>query len=122
METMAVLADNNGMSDDLDTTAPQSKPVEWVMPEPVFRRTSGKLPSSFVKDVGADPVSENSTPPAIEDATPSSPPPNPISEPRPKSPVLKIVVVLLGLSAMVAFLIVFLSVVYYFFLWAPATE
>ena len=38
------------------------------------------------------------------------------SEPKPKSHTLKIVVLALAVAAMIAFLIVFLSVIYFFFL------
>jgi hypothetical protein len=79
------------------------------MPAPVFRKTSGRLPKDFEKRIGevgaVNIVSE-----------PDQPASSSIPEPRPKSPTLKIVVVALALAAMIAFLVVFLTVVYFFFL------
>jgi hypothetical protein len=102
------------IDDELNTTAPQSKPDVWKMPEPVFRRTSGKLPKAFADkateviesdgDVQAH-SSPEMTPPAI-----ASP------DPKPKSPILKLVLVALALGAMIAFIVVLLTVVYFFFL------
>jgi len=109
--------------DDIDTTAPSpryvdnSDPGEWKMPEPVFRKTSGKLPTGFQKKFETDDTT--SPPPTISSdgavAIPST-------EPRPKSPTLKIVAVALALAAMVAFLVVFLSVVYFFFLRSSGSD
>ena len=103
------------VEDDLNTTAPQSEPEVWKMPEPVFRRTSGKLPQGFTKSVEqepAEPSREDDTPTVdasqVSDTRPE--------EPKPKSPVLKIVVVVLGLGAMVGFLIAFLTAIYFLFL------
>ena len=93
--------------DELDTTAPQSKSAVWKMPEPVFRKTSGRLPSAFVRDIAGAPSETAPAPtPAEQNAV----------DPKPKNPTLKVIVVLLGLAAMIAFLIVFLTVVYFFFL------
>ena len=77
------------------------------MPEPVFRKTSGRLPESFVRK--AEPVTDRESDPA-DSSIPSSP------EPKPRGPVLKIVVVALALAAMIAFIAAFLTVVYFFFL------
>ena len=101
--------------DDINTTAPQSQPDEWQMPEPVFRRTSGKLPQGFAKPVEADDAVNNSVPPVEPAAQPSA---APISPPviGPKSSLVKMILVLLGLGAMIAFIVVFLTVLYFFFL------
>jgi hypothetical protein len=103
--------------DDLNTTAPQSKPDVWKMPEPVFRKTSGKLPQGVLSEVGTDETSEDPVPPAQETPDPPSAV-APISPPvvAPKSSAVKMILVLLGLAAMTAFLIVFLTVFYFFFL------
>src|SRR5687767_4976087 len=90
--------------DDLKTTVPNIKPVEWKMPEPVFRKTSGRLPESFVQRSFSE--AENISQPE----SPSVP------EPAPKSPTVKIVIVALALAAMIAFIAVFLTVVYFMFL------
>jgi len=99
--------------DDINTTAPQDKPAAatWTMPEPVFRKTSGRLPKDFEKrsdETGA--VKINSEPDESSNSVAS------YSEPTPKSHTLKIVVVVLALAAMIAFLVVFLTVIYFFFL------
>jgi hypothetical protein len=97
--------------DDINTTAPQDSPVTWKMPAPVFRKTSGRLPKDFEKrsgEVGA--VKIITEPSESADAVSS------YSDPKAKSHALKIVVVVLALAAMIAFLIVFLTVVYFFFL------
>ena len=102
--------------EDINTTAPQEKPAPaaWTMPAPVFRKTSGRLPKHFEKragEMGAVNISD-------ADQTSASS----IPEPRPKSPTLKIVVIALALAAMIAFLVVFLSVVYFFFLRANGSD
>jgi len=94
--------------DDINTTAPQENPaVAWTMPVPVFRKTSGRLPKDFAKRDGAP---GNIAEPLQQASTSLNP------DPRPKSPTLKIVVIALAVVAMIAFLVVFLSVVYIFFL------
>ena len=114
---MTLEANNQPIEDDeLSTTAP-NPPDEnvWKMPEPVFRRTSGKLPESYAKETAENGLGENSEPP-------NAPPAQPVAaavvspEPKPKNPALKIALVALGLGAMIAFLIVFLSIVYFLFL------
>jgi hypothetical protein len=98
--------------DDLDTTAPQSKPGEWKMPEPVFRRTSGRLPKGF-EDTSEEPTNSDDPSPDLG----PTPDPTPISsDVKPESGTLKIVVVALGLAAMIAFIVVLMTVVYFFFL------
>ena len=103
--------------EDLLTTAPSPQPSVWKMPDPVFRKTSGRLPEAF----------ENLKPPvqSSPDETPQNEPsenvtndpiaPTSYVEPRPKSPTLKIVVVVLGLAAMIAFIAVFLTIIYFLF-------
>ncbi len=103
--------------DDLNTTAP-NPPVKWQMPAPVFRRTSGKLPQGFEKEFEKAKAERAASPaePASEASPEISKTATSIAEPKPKSSALKLVLVLLGLAAMIGFLIVFLSVVYIFFL------
>ena len=107
------------MDDDLNTTAPQSKPEEWKMPEPVFRRTSGKLPGAFEREV-AKASAESETTPSDEPDVTQDEIPQGYSELEPaagpKNSVVKLILVLLGLAAMVGFLIVFLTVIYFLFL------
>ena len=100
------------VDDDLNTTAPQSEPEPWKMPEPVFRRTSGKLPQGFEKDIhfSSSEAEQSEAPGNLPHEAYRAP------EPAPRSPVLKIVLVVLGLVAMIAFLVVFLTVVYFYFL------
>jgi hypothetical protein len=46
--------------EDIDTTPTQgddtvpATPAKWTMPEPVFRQSSGKLPSGFTKNNGSE--------------------------------------------------------------------
>jgi hypothetical protein len=104
--------------DDLNTTAPNPKPDVWKMPEPVFRRTSGRLPQSFLKNYsspseGAEPAAADIDPPtaSVENAELSTA----HLQPKPKHPTVKIILVLLGLAAMVGFIVVFLTVLYFYF-------
>jgi hypothetical protein len=119
---MTAEANNNPQAieddDELNTTAPQSKPEVWKMPEPIFRKTSGKLPQGFVK---TEFVSEGATPEPQGDPSEDPPddPPNEsvvaYAEPKPQNPALKILLVLLGMGAMIAFIVVFLTVLYFLF-------
>lgn len=106
--------------DDLNTTAPSPRPDVWKMPEPVFQQTSGKLPAGYERNYSDDPT------PATESASSSGNEkpvvdlgPENISaslpEPKPANAKLKLVLVFLGLAAMIAFIVVFLTVVYFFF-------
>ena len=95
------------MDDDINTTMPQPKAEVWKMPEPVFRRTSGRLPKGFAKDAADEPITAEVPPATIASIE---------VEPKPKSPALKMIVVGLALAAMIAFLIVFLTIIYFFFL------
>lgn len=104
----------NPTNEDLNITAP-NPPTEWRMPDPVFRKTSGRLPQGYEKELenaraehaAADrqAAQPESTPPEVADP-----------EPSPKSSTLKLILVLLGLAAMIGFIAVFLTVVYFFFL------
>jgi hypothetical protein len=98
--------------DDLNTTAPNPEPEVWKMPEPVFQCTSGKLPQGYEKEVMAFSSAEASVPPSSSAPVPAAP--EPVI--KPKSSALKLMLVLLGIGAMVAFLVVFLTVVYFLFL------
>lgn len=108
--------------EDIDTTAPQSEPEVWRMPEPVFRRTSGKLPKAFVDQMNetissGDDVQAHSA----ETSIPVEPPSTASSVDaapvvKPKSDLLKLVVVALALGAMIAFIVVLVTVVYFLFL------
>ncbi|HUR99166.1 MAG TPA: hypothetical protein VMZ26_13955 [Pyrinomonadaceae bacterium] len=97
--------------EDLTTTAPNPQPNVWKMPDPVFRKTSGRLPKAFEREYFTEaPTQENPKPAAASDVNP----PN-HTEPAPQSPTLKIVLVGLGVLAMIVFIAVFLTVVYFFF-------
>ena len=98
--------------EELTTTAPNPRPDVWKMPDPVFRKTSGRLPKNFEREYFAEPVTQESPKPDASDVVD----PAPHSEPAPKSSTLKIILVVLGLLAMIAFIAVFLSVVYFMFL------
>src|SRR5688500_12747124 len=94
--------------DDLNTTVPNIRPDEWRMPEPVFQKTSGRLPESFVQRFQPPDAAEPDA--AHDPSVPLAP------EPQPKRPTLKVVIVVLALAAMIAFIGVFLTVVYFMFL------
>lgn len=107
----------NPVDEDITTTVPNppDEPV-WKMPEPVFRRTSGKLLEGFERNYPSEPPAPEST--AVVESRPEveafGSPTHPVV--KPKSSILKLILVLLGIAAMTAFLIVFLTFVYFFFL------
>lgn len=109
--------------DDLDTTAPQSKPDAWKMPEPVFRRTSGRPPRGFEETFGAtissDPEPSNTD--TLKQPT-ADVPDTSDAGPETKNPTVKLVLVLLGLAAMVGFISVFLTVLYFFLFRSTSPE
>ena len=107
---MAAEANNPVLDDELNTTAPQSNPTEWKMPEPVFRRTSGKLPKGFEKEAVSIMTGEH------ESSAPSTDAVEAYIEPKPSNPTLKLILVLLGILAMIAFIAVFLTIAYFLFL------
>lgn len=108
----------------------------WQMPEPKFQQSSGYLPQGYLDKVAfeAPPpaaVSAAAAAPAVEpefeppvEAQPdlseqlAEPPPPVISKPvaKERSPGARIAMILLGLLAMVAFIAIFLAVIYYLFL------
>lgn len=102
------------MDDEPTTDAPNLKPDVWIMPEPVFRKTSGRLPKPFEKRADDNDISSPQPSPDIDPQTPDAPVQQP--ESGPKNPVLKMVVVLLAVTAMIAFIAGFLTLVYFFFL------
>ncbi|MEO8042666.1 MAG: hypothetical protein ABI646_08660 [Acidobacteriota bacterium] len=105
-------------NEDLNTTAP-NPPLKWQMPEPVFRRTSGRLPQGFKKELEKAKAERAGSDPEVVNEIVRENPTNtnePDAEPEPKSSTLKLVLVLLGLAAMIGFIAVFLTVVYFFFL------
>ena len=100
--------------DELSTTAPNPRVDEtWQMPEPVFRKTSGRLPQGFEKDLENVTKERAAKITAVE---PSPPPPSAHSGPKPENPTLKLVLVILGIAGMIGFIAVFLTVVYFFFI------
>jgi len=113
---MTAEANNPALDDELNTTAPQSTPADWKMPEPVFRRTSGKLPKGFEKPFVPTPTGEHEASSQPASSQPSEDAVEAYVEPKPKNPTLKILVVALALIAMAAFIVAFLTVVYFIFL------
>ncbi|HQU93478.1 MAG TPA: hypothetical protein PLK77_14330 [Pyrinomonadaceae bacterium] len=130
---------------EADTTPPNpansavpSPGKGWQMPEPKFQQSSGYLPQGYLDKVAfeAPPPSEVSAAaatPATAPATASEPDVEPqpdlteqLAEPaapvvtapvaKERSAGARIAMILLGLLAMVAFLTVFLGVIYYLFL------
>jgi hypothetical protein len=117
---MTEAKDIQPIDDELNTTAPQGKPDAWIMPAPVFRKTSGKLPQGFVKDAESGEVPASSRAAAAIEVPPTTPDVVVPPQIKPKSPILKILLVVLGLAAMVAFIVVFLTVIYFYFFYGDA--
>ena len=120
----------NNTNPDLDpdqdqvTTAASPRPNVWKMPDPVFRKTSGRLPQGYEKELAnaraehaaADEAQQHTTPDQ-ESADPVvSAAPDPDRRPAPDTSSFKLILVLLGIAAMIAFIAVFITVVYFFFL------
>lgn len=103
----------NPIEDDLNTTVPNVQ-IEsaWKMPEPVFRKTSGKLPQGYERDVMT--LAGETADPAVAPVPPTTV--SSSSEIKPEGSTAKLMLVILGLGAMIAFLIVFLTVIYFYFL------
>jgi hypothetical protein len=130
---------------EADTTPPNpansavpSPGIGWQMPEPKFQQTSGYLPEGYLNKIAfeATPptaVSPVSAAPAIAPSPESGPdigpqpdlteqlappPPPVIAKPvvKERSSGARIAMIILGLLAMVAFIAVFLGVIYYLFL------
>jgi hypothetical protein len=110
----------------------------WQMPQPKFQQTSGYLPQGYIDQIGvaaaaasgaaAAPAMSPPAPGAAEvEAQPDltdqlAPPPAPaIAAPavKERSTAARAAMIVLGLLAMVAFLVLFLGVVYYLFLAPP---
>lgn len=113
---------------DLDqeqvTTAASPRPSVWKMPEPVFRKTSGRLPQGFEKELAsarakaaASDQAQHTTPDQAQaDPVTATTPDNRNPEPAADRSAVKLILVLLGIAGMIAFIAVFLTVVYFFFL------
>ncbi len=112
---MTIEANNPAIEDDdLNTTVPNPVSEGWKMPEPVFRKTSGKLPQGFEKRSLEEGVitlepEPGGTQPAAQPSISTEPTP-------PKSGTLKFILVALAVAAMIAFIAVFLTLLYFFFL------
>jgi hypothetical protein len=143
---------------DMDTTppnpavsAPPAQEGKWEMPRPVFRKTSGRLPQSFVPPAApsaADPTlsrvnTDVSAAAAAGEVDPAMPPADEaIVEPQPqiseeitlesdethvpevkkeRSPVVKAILIIGVLLVIAGFVALFLSVVYFLFL-TPTAE
>ncbi len=132
---------------EADTTPPNpansavpAPAAGWQMPEPKFQQTSGYLPEGYLDKVAfeapppsASPVAaglaaapEVASEPDIEpqpDLTEqlAEPPAPVIAKPtvKERSAGARIAFIVLGLIAMVAFIVIFLGVIYYLFLAPP---
>ena len=118
----------NNTNPDLDldpdrvSTAASPRPSVWKMPDPVFQKTSGRLPQGFEKEL-ANARAEHAADQA-QHTTPDQPEADPVVSaapefdppPPPDTSSFKLILVLLGIAAMIAFIAVFSTVVYFFFL------
>ena len=114
---MTIDSNNPAIDDeDLNTTAP-NPPIEWEMPEPVFRKTSGRLPQGFEKEL-ANARAEHAA--SLDEGASAPDEPVKLEEHNAalteKTSAVKLVLVLLAIVAMIAFLIIFVSLVYFFLL------
>lgn len=136
---------NELSTSEADTTPPNpansavpSPGAGWQMPEPKFQQTSGYLPEGYLDKIAfeAPPptdVSASAAGPAAAPATASEPDIEPqpdlteqlaetpapvVAKPlvKERSAGARVAMILLGLLAMVAFIAVFLGVIYYLFL------
>lgn len=122
-----------------NSAVPSPSGSGWQMPEPKFQQSSGYLPQGYLDKVAfeAPPPTDLSAAAAAPAVAPTAAETGPAIEPQPDlneqlapppapvitKPVVKersagarIAMIVLGLLAMVAFIAVFLGVVYYFFL------
>lgn len=116
---------------------PAAEPGQWVMQKPVFRQSSGYLPQGYEKLYGQ---SDGSTATAVAAAVATETPaaeeveilPQPdvseevtYAEPEPPAPVktrstaMRITLLVLGLLAMAAIIVMFLAVIYFLFFSSP---
>lgn len=99
--------------EDLNTTAP-NPPNEWQMPKPVFRKTSGRLPQGFEKEL-ENARAEHAASVAEEGTAEPTSPEFSRTDLTGKPSAVKLTLVLLALAAMIAFIAIFLTVIYFFF-------
>src|SRR5688572_22425262 len=97
--------------EELDTTAPSPLSEEWKMPAPIFRSSSGRLHKDVEQKAA---VSFSSAEDLASLPLAATPEVQAHAEPHPKSAALKFVVLALALGAMIAFIILFLTVIYFF--------
>jgi len=111
---------------------------QWVMPKPVFRKSSGYLPRGFEKLYGqADGTAATAVAAAVTTEEPSADEvevlPQPdlaeevvYAEPAPPAPVktrstaMRITLLVLGLLAMAAIIVAFLALIYFLFFSHPS--
>jgi len=109
----------------------------WQMPQPKFQQTSGYLPQGYLDQIGvagaapsgAAAVAPAMAPPAAAavEAQPDlseqlTPPPQPTASApvaKERSAGTRAALIIVGLIGMVAFLVLFLGVIYYLFLAPP---
>jgi hypothetical protein len=120
---MTVNADNPALEgsapepdeEELSTTAPNPRESEWKMPEPIFRKTSGRLQQGFAEELETLTRERAAKITGVE-PNPTPAPADASSDPKPNNPTLKLVLVILGIAGMIGFIAVFLTVVYFFFI------
>lgn len=120
-----------------------SPPGQWIMPKPVFRQSSGRLPQGFEKQFGqlngldggqstagtAAAVALAVEPPPTQLADVAPQPdvaeeviyagPEPAPPEKTRSRAMRITLIVLGVLAIVSFVAIFLAVVYFLFLSNP---
>ena len=113
----------------------------WQMPQPKFQQTSGYLPQGYIDQIGvagAAPSGAAAVAPALAPPTAGTaaveaqpdlteqlePPPQPTAAApvvKERSAGTRAAMIIVGLIGMVAFLVLFLGVIYYLFLAPPGT-
>ena len=121
-----------------DSPPPPAPGKQWEMPKPVFRRSSGRLPQSFVAGAvpaapPGDPQNDGSAAPSAETSAYVEPQPDiseeivvetapqTLDDPPKRSAAVRAFLLIGVLLVIAGFVAIFLSVIYFLFL-APAAE
>jgi hypothetical protein len=122
---------------EAETVQPNKDLGGWQMPEPKFQQSSGYLPQGYLEKTGLEggaavapaPAPRTETPaaaptvvepqPDLSEQVADSPPPVttvPAAPAKQRSTAVRVVMVLLGIAGMIAFIALFLALIWYLFL------